>query len=219
MLPHLVQSVTVAFEKEVLCLITVLEAETTLGLKSMGPETVNGTSVVSVSTEQPGTKDWLGQDIKNSIGDDLGINRPETSSITNSPDNWVQGPDDDGESSNGTKGLGSLAISGGDRLATWNGELVDDDEESQAGESVVSPLLSVIVSVGSEETKSNHEDISNNCNKDVGTVQSSKECKIKKEEWGGNGPIGIASPEDLSVNVVGDIWGVLVLVVDCGVSV
>lgn len=185
----------------------------------MSPETINGTSVVSMSAEQPSTKDWLGQDIKNSISNDLSINRPETSSITNSPNDWVQSPDDDGESSNSSEGFGCLAISGSNGLATWDGKLVDDDEESNAGESIVSPLLSVITTIGGEETESNHEDVSDHSNDDVGTVQASEECKIEKKKWCSDCPVSVTSPEDLSVDVVGDIWGVLVLVVDSGVGV
>jgi len=184
----------------------------------VGPESINGTSVVSVGAEQPGTEDWLGQDIENSVGNDLGINRPETSSITNGPDDWVQGPDDQGETSNGSEGLCGLAILGSDSSATWNGQLVDDDQESKAGEGVVTPLLSVIASESSKEAESNHEDISDDGNNNVGTVQSSEEGKIQKKEWGSDSPVGITSPEDLTVDVVLDIWGVLVLVVNANVS-
>lgn len=202
----------------VVLLHTILKSERTLRLESVRPEAINGAGVVSVSAEQPGTEDWLGQDVENSVGNDLSVNRPETSSITNSPDNWVQGPDDQGESSNSGEGLCGLAISGGNSTTTWNGQLVDDDQEGEARECVVSPLLSVVASKGSKETKGNHEDISNDGNNNVGTVQSSKESEIQKKEWGGDSPISITSPEDLTVDVVLDIWGVLVLVVNSDVS-
>jgi len=61
-----------------------------------------------------------------------------------------------------------------------------------------------------EETQENHEDICDNGNEDVGSVQAGEEGQVEEEEWGGNAPVDVTGPEDLSVDVHGDIWGVLV---------
>lgn len=41
---------------------------------------------VDVSKQQPGTEDWLGQNVQNGIGNDLGINTGFAGSVGNTPD-------------------------------------------------------------------------------------------------------------------------------------
>lgn len=185
--------------------------------ETVRPESLNASSRLSVSEQEPETKDWLGQDVKNGIGDDLSINTPLACSISNTPNDWVESPENESEATNGSEETSSLVVLGGNSTTTWNGKLVDDDEEGSARHGIVAPLLSISGSESSEETEKNHEDIGDNGDEDVGSVQPCKECKVEKKEWCGDCPVSITCPEDLSVNVLGDIWSVLVNVVNTGV--
>ena len=42
-----------------------------------------------VCEEKPEAEDWLGQDVKNGVGDDLGINVDVAGSIGNTPDTGI----------------------------------------------------------------------------------------------------------------------------------
>lgn len=39
-----------------------------------------------MSEEQPEAEDWFGEDVKNGVGNDFGINVDDTSTISNTPD-------------------------------------------------------------------------------------------------------------------------------------
>lgn len=55
----------------------------------MGPETAEvnvGLWHVLVSQEEPKTEDWLGKDIEDSVGDNLGIDGCAARPISNTPD-------------------------------------------------------------------------------------------------------------------------------------
>ena len=193
---------------------TVINADGTLVRESMSPEAINSGSLLAVSEQEPETEDGLGQDVKNSISDDLGIDTPLAGSISNSPDNWVQGPENKCEETNGCEEPGSLVILGGYRTTTWDGEQVDNDKVSSTCHGIVCPLLTIRSSEGCKETEENHQDVGNDGNEDVGSVQACEECKVEKEERCGDGPINVSCPIDLSVDVLGDIRGVLVNMVN-----
>jgi len=97
--------------------------------------------------------------------------------------------------------------------------LVNNDQVGGTSHSVPSPFLSIAASERGEETGQNHDDISDNCNEDVGTVETSEEGKIEKEERSGNGPVDVTSPEDLSVDVLEGSGSVVVGFLDNDVCV
>lgn len=180
----------------------------------MSPEAINGTGILGMSEQQPEAKDWLGEDIENSIGDDLSIHTPLASSISNAPNDWVKSPENESEASNGSKELGSSAGLGRYGTTTWDNKLIDDDQVCDAAHGVVSPLLTLSVSECSEETGENHDQIGDDGDGDVGTVHTGEESEIEKEERGGECPIDVTGPEDLTVDVLNGIWGVLVNFLD-----
>jgi len=151
-----------------------------------------------MSKQKPETKDRLGKNIKDSISNDLSINRPLAGTITNTPDNWVESPKDQSEATNGSEELGGAAVLGHDSTATWDDELVDDDEVCNAGHGVVSPFLTISGTEGSEETEENHDEICNDGNEDGSSVQASEESEIQKQERGGQAPVNVSGPEDLA---------------------
>jgi len=54
--------------------LVIVEVESTLVVQTVGPETLDGCSVIScVGDQQPEAKDRLGQDVKNGVGNDLAI--------------------------------------------------------------------------------------------------------------------------------------------------
>ena len=98
-----------------------------------------------------------------------------------------------------------------------NGELVDDDEVGDAGNGVVSPLGAVVSTVGSEETGQDHDDVGDNGDEDVGTAQTGEEGQVQQQEWGGDRPIHVTGPVDLTIDVLGGVGNMLVGLLDGGV--
>jgi len=168
--------------------------------------------------QQPEAKDGLGQNIKNSISDDFSINRPLAGTITNTPNNWVKSPENEGEASKGSEKLGCSAVLGGDSLAARDGKLVDDDEVSYTSHSIVSPFLAIIGTEGSEETEENHDEISYNSDDDGRSIETGKESQIEEQERSGERPINVTSPEDLTVDVLNGVRNMLVGFLDDNVG-
>lgn len=166
--------------------------------------------------EEPEAKNGLGKDVKNGISQDLSINRPLAGTISNTPDNWVQGPEDEGEATEGCKELSSGIVLGSDGAATRDGKDVDDDEIGNAAHSIVSPLLSVAGTVSSKETSEDHDQVSNDSDEEIRSIDASKETEIKEKERGGQGPIDVSGPEDLTVDVLDSVGNVLVDFLDQG---
>ena len=70
-------------------LVVVTDTDAALARKSLGPESTDvnvGLWHADVGEEQPGTEDWLGQDVEDSVGDDLLINVHVAATISDTPD-------------------------------------------------------------------------------------------------------------------------------------
>lgn len=191
-------------------LLVITNSQSTLVVETIAPETLDALSTLGMCEQEPETKDRLGKDIKNSIGDDLSINRPLASSITDTPDNWVKSPEDQGESTDGSKELSSVVVLGGNSTTTRDDELPDNDKVGNASHGIVSPFLSISGTKGSEETEENHDEICNDGNKDRSTIHSSEESKIQKQERSGQTPIDVSSPENLTEDMLNSVWNMLV---------
>lgn len=88
----------------------------------------------------------------------------------------------------------------------------DDDEVGEARNGIPAPLLgSALAAEGGEQTGEDHDDISGNGHQDVGTVEAGQQTEVKKKERGGQGPVDIASPVDLAVDLGEGVWDVVEL--------
>lgn len=67
---------------------------------------------------------------------------------------------------------------------------------------------------GSKETGEDHDDVSNDGNEHAGTAQAGQEAEIEEEEWGGDTPVDIAGPVDLTVDGIVGVGEVLLGVLD-----
>ena len=100
------------------------------------------------------------------------------------------------------------------------GQVPDDDEVGETGNGVVSPLGWVVLSAeSSKETGQDHDNVSNDSQKGVSTVEASEEAEIEEKKRGGDGPVDVTSPVNLAVDVLGGVRDVLVLLSDDGVVV
>lgn len=132
----------------------------------------------------------------------------------------VGSPEDESETSNGGEQGSDLATLCGSLLATVKSQVPDDNEVGNAGNGVVSPLARVLLATESgKETSQNHDEIGNNGKEDVCAVHASKERKIEEKHRGGNRPVNVTSPVDLTVDVLSGVGNVLVLLSDGGVVV
>jgi len=193
--------------------LVVIDTDAAFAGETLAPETVNGRGGgwhSIMSEEQPETENRLGEDVKDGVTDDLTINREGAGTISKTPDDRVDGPENEGETSNGSEEGGSLRVLLGNDSTAVEGELVDDDEIGNAGHGVVSPSSALLVGQTGEETSQDHDDIGNNGNRKAGTVQASKETEIDEQEWGGDAPVDVTSPVDLTMK--GLVGGVSMLV-------
>lgn len=161
--------------------------------------------------EQPGTEDWLGKNVKDGVGNDLAVDIGDTGTVSDTPDNGVDGPDDKSESTNGSEKVTNLATLGHGRATAVDDENPDDDEVGEAGHGVPSPLLAgALGAESSKETGQDHDDVGNNGEESVSTAETSKETEVQEEKRSGKRPINVTGPVDLTVDVLLGVWDVLV---------
>lgn len=123
---------------------------------------------------------------------------------------WIDGPKNEGETSNSTEeGLG-LVIFTSDGMTTIQSKLVNDDEIGNATESIPAPFLAITATESSKETSKDHDHIGNNGDENIGTAKTSQEGKIEEQERGCEGPVHISGVVDLTVDVLNSVWNVLV---------
>lgn len=70
-------------------LVVVADTDGALLAKTVGPEAADvdvGLRHAGVGEEQPSTENWLGEDIQNSVGDDLLVNVHVAATVGNTPD-------------------------------------------------------------------------------------------------------------------------------------
>lgn len=126
---------------------------------------------------------------------------------------WVDGPDDDGEASNGGVEAANLASLGRRGGTSVDDELPENNQVGNAGNGVPAPLLwGALRAKGREETGQDHDHVGDDGNKDVAAWSAGQEHEIEEQEWRGDGPIDITSPVDLAEDVLVRVWDVLVLV-------
>jgi hypothetical protein len=69
--------------------IFLADADSTLAVETIRPEAVElniALAQVGVDNQEPCTEDTLGEDIENSVGDDLTVDADLTSTVGNTPD-------------------------------------------------------------------------------------------------------------------------------------
>ena len=113
---------------------------------------------------------------------------------------WVDGPKDQGEPGNGAEERSGLFILVLNHTTAIEGELVDNDQVSNTSHGVPSPFGTLLDGEGSKETGQNHDHISDNGHKDIGTAQPSEQAKVQEQEWGGDAPVDVTGPVDLAVD-------------------
>jgi hypothetical protein len=69
--------------------IVITETDGALAAEAVGPETAKvnvGLGHLRVGDEEPDTKNRLGEDVENSVRDDLGVDRHPTGAVGDTPD-------------------------------------------------------------------------------------------------------------------------------------
>lgn len=132
----------------------------------------------------------------------------------------VDGPDDEGEAADGGEEVANLAALGSGGVAAVEDELPDDDEVGNAGNGVPAPLLGGLLRAErGKEAGEDHDDVGDDGDQDVGTGETSEQRKVEEEQRGGDGPVDVAGPVDLAVDVVLGGRDVLVVLLLLGVVV
>jgi hypothetical protein len=121
----------------------------------------------------------------------------------------IDGPEDQGETSNGTKESLGLAIFTSSGSTTIEGKLVDDDNVRNAGKCIPAPFLAISVTKSSKHASEDHDQISNDGNENVGTTKASEEAEIKEQEWGSNTPVDVTCIVYFTLDDFDGIWNML----------
>lgn len=99
-------------------------------------------------------------------------------------------------------------------LTTVDGELIDNDQVGNASHGVPAPLGRLVDLESSEETGEDHDEVSHDGDEDAGTIHAGQEAEVEQQERGGETPVNIAGPVDLTVDDVVGVWEVLLGVLD-----
>lgn len=115
---------------------------------------------------------------------------------------WIDGPEYEGETSNGTEENLGLVILPSNGSSAVQGELIDDNKVGNASKGVPAPFLAIIATKSGEETSNNHDQICNHGDENVGTTKTGQEAQVEKQEWGGEAPVNVACPVDFTVDIL-----------------
>ena len=196
----------------------IIKTDSTLGSKTMGPESIKSCRFLSISKDEPEREYRLGQDIDNCVCNNFSVNRPVASALSDTPNNKVQDPDNKRIASNGGIELASgsitLSLNG---TTTGNDQLIGNNQEGKKGKNEPSPFGGATVAsvaYGSiRRGKESGECKSNVCEDDDENVRSadaSKEGQAEDNKWEGQCRVDRVSPEHLSEDVLGCIWDMIV---------
>ena len=157
-----------------------------------------------MSDQQHEAEDWLSQKIKDTIGVDLSINAKLAVSITKDPNNWVKSPENQGEGGKSDEELAGRRGASSCSLTSAIADLVDKDNVADPCNDVVSPLLELVAVLGkaSKHAGQDHNEVGKDDNGDVVAVETSEEGKVEEEKWSSDGPVDVAGPEELAVDVL-----------------
>jgi len=141
----------------------------------------------------------LGNDIKHSVADGLGVGAQSTSAFSKDPDDGVEEPGDDSDVHESFEGLQVLQF---DSLPE-SAEEPEDGDEAKHGEAEEDPLFAT-THKGADEASNDHEHVSSVheealVDRSVGVIDD-----FPKEEGGRDGPVHIASVVELAAVTAAD---------------
>lgn len=201
--------------------VIVTQAESALAVETVCPEATEvnvSLTELSVGDDQPRAEDGLSKHIKDGVGHNLTINTNLAGAVSEAPNNGVGSPEKESVASNGEEeGRDALALGLDGSTAVYT-KVPDDNEVGEAGNGVPSPLgRGTLGAESSEQTSKNHDQVSNNGQREVGTVHASKKTKVEEQERGSDGPIDVSSPEDLALDLMVGVRNVVVLLTNVDV--
>lgn len=81
--------VEIGSQRHLSTLIVITDADSALTRETLGPEATNvnvGLWDAGVGEQEPGTENWLSEDVKNSVGNDLLVDVHVAAAVGNTPD-------------------------------------------------------------------------------------------------------------------------------------
>jgi len=158
---------------------------------------------VSVTDDEKSTEDGLGQEIKDTIEDGLGVRRDDVATLTETPGNWVQEPEERGEGTAHEEDLANVGTDGRSVAASLPDENPEDVEESSAAKDEVSPLVGRL-DESTNKTGDDHDLVDEDDPENGWPRHTSGQEEIKEKKWSGDEPVDVANVEDLTVQASND---------------
>ena len=145
-------------------------------------------------------EDWLGQEIEDTVGDHLSVDGDDVGAISNTPDDGVDGPEDEEDDSRGSVGSADILANSVSHLSGGDHEEVEDEEHCDSCTGEPSPLV-LCSGDGSDETADNHKEVQHDCKEDLGGRHVGSQEKLEEQERSGDGPVDVPSVVDGSGSV------------------
>lgn len=200
--------------RDVRRLVVITNSESSLAAEALGPESLKGWRSARhavMGEQEPETEDWFREDVQDGVSDDFLVDIDHMATFGETPNNWVDRPQDESEASNRcVEGL-RLAVLVGNSSAAIESQLVDNDQVGNTCPHIPTPGLAVLATEGSEQASQDHNHIGNDGDQDVSTTETSEKGQIQQEKWCSNSPINVSCPVDLSLVVLMCVWDSLVM--------
>jgi len=145
---------------------------------------------VAVAKDEESAEDWLGDEVKDTVKDGLGIGRDDIATLAKTKGNGVERPDDEGQAAAPDEDLADITAKVAGVLAGLENEHVPDPEESNAAKGEVAPLV-LGPDESTDETGDDHDLVDQDGPHDSGPGHASGEEKIEKEERSGDEPVNL----------------------------
>jgi len=204
------------FSETRLSTLVVADTDGTLSTSTVGPVTTNlgsGVAVFASSGDNPETENSLGENIEDSVDDDLGANLNLPSGTSSTPDNNVDDPKDQRSDRDRAKESGNFGTASSRGSSAVDSDVPNGKDKADDADSIPSPLLSSVgMSDSRESTSEDKDDIGDDGHDGVTTINTSQQAKLNNQNGCRESPINVACPEDLATDIVVGVGDVLVVV-------
>lgn len=124
---------------------------------------------------------------------------------------WVYRPDHKGVGSDAGVERADFGTLGRSIRPAIEGVVPDDDQVRNEGDCIPTPLLRCsVITKGSKQTSEGHDQIGDNGHQNVGSAESCDKTEVKQDQGGGQRPVNVSGPEDLTVHVCEGVRDVVV---------
>ena len=198
--------------------VALCAADTRVDARVADVEAETGDVDVAVAPDEEGAEDGLGHDVEDAVEDSLGVGGDDVAALGQAPGDRVQEPQENGPHAADEVDLGDVGAEGAGVGAAFEDDLgfvrmgkgglgvvgklysPGDEEEGNAAEGVVSPLVGAL-DESANEASDDHDLIDQDGVEDGWSWQTAGQEQVEQQKWCGDDPVDVSDLGFVSLQV------------------